>query len=99
MKGKYHEATFQEKRNALDVLGFRAYVHPDTEEAPLRPFVETDHEWLTLSAASEATRIHKNTLYYHIGAGELTAHRRNMPLTLIRREEIIKFSNDPRLNL
>jgi site-specific DNA recombinase len=28
MRGKYHEATFQEKRNALDVLGVKVYIHP-----------------------------------------------------------------------
>ncbi len=44
-----------------------------------------------MSEASEATSIHKNTLYYHIGAGELAAQRRNVPLTVIRREEVIKF--------
>jgi site-specific DNA recombinase len=27
MKGKYHKATFQEKRNALDVLGVKVYIH------------------------------------------------------------------------
>jgi site-specific DNA recombinase len=91
MKGGYHEATFKEKRNALDVLGVKVYIHPDTEEAPARPFVETDQEWLTVSEASAATGIHKNTLYYHIGTGELTAQRRNVPLLVIRREEVIKF--------
>ena len=30
MKGKYHKATFQEKRNALDVLGVKVYIHPKT---------------------------------------------------------------------
>jgi site-specific DNA recombinase len=91
MKGKYHEATFQEKRNALDVLGAKVYVHPDTEEAPSRPLIETDQEWLTVSEASAMTGIHKNTLYYHIRAGELIAQRRNVPLTVIRRKEVIKF--------
>ena len=28
MKGKYQQATFQEKRNALDVLGVKVYIHP-----------------------------------------------------------------------
>src|SRR5258708_7060857 len=44
-----------------------------------------------VSEASEATSIHKNTLYYHIGAGELAAQRRNEPVTVSRREEVIKF--------
>ncbi len=28
MKGRYHTATFKEKRNALDVLGVKVYIHP-----------------------------------------------------------------------
>ncbi len=91
MKGKYHEATFKEKRNALDVLGVKVYVHPDTDEAPARPLIEADQEWLTVPEASVLSGIHKNTLFYHIGAGELVAQRRNVPLTVIRREEVIRF--------
>src|SRR5260370_37901027 len=52
-----------------------------------------------VSEASEATSIHKNTLYYHIGAGELTSQRRNVPLTVIRREEVIKFLEASRRNV
>jgi hypothetical protein len=99
MKGKYHEATFKEKRNALDVLGVKVYIYPDTEEAPARQFVETDQEWLTVRDASQATGIHKNTLYYHIGAGELAAQRRTVPFTVIRREEVIKFLEATRRNV
>ena len=29
MKGRYHEATFQEKRNTLDILGVKVYIHPN----------------------------------------------------------------------
>ena len=99
MKDKYHEATFLEKRNALDVLGVKVYIHPDTVEVPPKPSIQTDQEWLTVSEASEATGIHKNTLYYHIGAGELAAQRRNVPLTVIRREEVIKFLEATRRNV
>ncbi len=31
MKGKYHEATFQEKRNALEVLGVKVYIRPPAQ--------------------------------------------------------------------
>jgi hypothetical protein len=27
IRGKYHKATFQEKRNALEVLGVKVYIH------------------------------------------------------------------------
>lgn len=91
MKGKYHKATFKEKRNALIVLGVKVYIHPDTEEAPQRPPVETDHQWLTVGEASELTGIHKNTLYYHMGTEELASQDWNVPLTVLPRGEVIKF--------
>ncbi len=90
MKGKYHEATFTEKRNALDVLGVKVYIHPDTQELPLIQ-VETEQEWLTVGEASELTGINKNTLYVNIHNGVLKAENRGDPLTVIHREEVIKY--------
>ncbi len=75
------------------------YVHPDTVEAPARTTVETDQAWLTVSEASAATGIHKNTLYYHIEAGELAAQRRDVPLTVISWEQVMKFLAATRRNV
>ena len=91
MRGRYHEATFKEKRNALDVLGVKVYIHPDNGEAPQWPLVETDQEWLSLGEAAEATGLAESTLNYHILAGELKAHRRPLPQKVVHREELVKF--------
>ena len=63
MKGKYHEATFKEKRNALDVLSVKVYVHPVAEEAPRIPTVETDKEWLSLA---EQERDHRPVFFLFV---------------------------------
>jgi site-specific DNA recombinase len=90
MKGKYHEATFTEKRNALDVLGVKVYIRPDTQELPLIQ-VDTEQEWLTVGEASELTGISKNTLYVNIHNGVLKAENRGDPLTVLHRNEVIKY--------
>ena len=53
MKGKYHEATFKEKRNALDVLGVTVQVSPAVQASPAVTHVVTDKEWLSLVEAGE----------------------------------------------
>ncbi len=95
MKGKYHQASFLEKRNAGRTWR-EGVMHPDADEAPQRSLIETDQEWLTISEASELTGIHKNTLFYHIGTGELRAPKRSVPLAVIHRDEVAKFLKDKR---
>ena len=90
MKGKYHEATFQEKRNALEVLGVKVYIHPATE-TPSREPVVTEQEWLSIPEASALTGISQTTLFYHIHHETLTAHSRNIPLTVIHRDELARY--------
>jgi site-specific DNA recombinase len=91
MRGKYHEATFQEKRNALDVLGVKVYIHPDAQKASGTLTIESGQEWFSVGEASEVTEIGKNTLYYHIYAGNLEVHKRNVPLTVIHRDELAAY--------
>ncbi len=90
MKGRYEEATFQEKRNALEVLGVKVYVHPPAE-TPSRAPVVTEQEWLSVSEASALTGIGQTTLFYHIHHEMLTAHSRNIPMTVIHRDELARY--------
>ncbi|HLZ56625.1 MAG TPA: hypothetical protein VKR06_06730 [Ktedonosporobacter sp.] len=54
MRGKYHKATFQEKRNALEVLGVKVYIYKlagrnkkiEITYSPLFTGVHTSHEVL-----------------------------------------------------
>jgi len=61
MKGRYHEATFKEKRNALDVLGVTVTVHSCDKEISLARHVETAKEWLSLTEAAELAAIDMST--------------------------------------
>jgi site-specific DNA recombinase len=97
MKGHYHEATFQEKRNALDVLGVKVYVlEAPSMSAPLQ--IDGEQEWFTEAEAGEATGISKFTLIYHMSAGNLKAEKRLVPLMIIHRNEVAKFIAQERVN-
>jgi site-specific DNA recombinase len=91
MQGRYHKATFREKRNALDVLGVKVYVHPTPDDRPSYIPIETDQEWLSIPETSELTGISQTTLNYHIQHGTLTIHQRNIPLTVIHRDELVRY--------
>ena len=83
MKGRYHEATFKEKRNALEMLGVKVYITPDRQEAPTYAPIETDQEWLIVPEASRLTGIKQSSLIHHIRSGNLKSERRSIPQTVI----------------
>ncbi len=101
MRGRYHEASFAEKRNALDVLGVRVYVHPDRYEAPEPMTINTEQEWLTVKGAAKLTGIAQRTLRAHIQRGNLATHTRIIPLTVIHRDEMARYlkGKRPEVNL
>jgi hypothetical protein len=84
------EATFQEKRNALEVLGVKVYIHPPAATPHWEPVVN-DQEWLSIPEASALTGISQSSLFYHIRHETLTAHSRNVPMTLIHRDELARY--------
>jgi hypothetical protein len=98
MKGRYHEATFQDKRNALDVLGVKVSIRPDTPGDPDQMVIESEQEWFTAGEAAELTGISKHTLIYHIKAGSLKTEKRPVPMTVIPREEVERFVATERRN-
>jgi hypothetical protein len=69
MKGKYHEATFKEKRNALDVLGVTVTISPAVHPAPPVTLIETDKEWLSLVEAGRLAGIDPDILSYRASRG------------------------------
>lgn len=90
MRGKYHQATFQEKRNALDVLGVKVYIHPAPEEME-RISVETEEEWLSIPEAVKLTGFAETTLRAHIATGELNTHIRTVPMPNVHRDELARY--------
>jgi site-specific DNA recombinase len=99
MKGKYHQATFQEKRNVLDVLGVKVYIHPDMQETSGLAPVETDQEWLTVREAAEMTDIGIRTLASHVQGGTLHARREDVYPMVIHRDELNRFLRESPIRL
>ena len=91
MRGRYHEATFQEMRNALDVLGVKVRVRSDEKGTPPLPPVQTDQEWLSLSEASALTGIHANSLLLHVRGGDLKSQKMSTPHYIFHRDEIVRY--------
>jgi hypothetical protein len=77
MKGKYHEATFKEKRNALDVLGVTVTINPAVHPAPPVTLIETDKEWLSLVEAGRLAGIDPDILSYRVSRGEFVTTKRD----------------------
>ena len=91
MKGRYHEASFKEKRNAIEVLGVKVYISPDTQEAPSYAPIETDREWMILPEAAKLTGINLGTLTHHVRKGNIKSERREVPTMVLHKDEVAKF--------
>src|SRR5258708_33194178 len=92
MRGRYHEATFQEKRNALDVLGVKVYVYqnkPD-HEAMLEVIQKKQQEWFSVPEAAQLTGIASSTLYNCAREGRLQTQLRESSV-FIHRDMLISF--------
>jgi site-specific DNA recombinase len=90
MKGRYHEATFQEKRNALDVLGVRVTIHPRPTELPPPQQLATEQQWFTLKETAHVINMSSRTLTQAIHDAKLLVNRSVYPY-LIHRDEINRF--------
>jgi site-specific DNA recombinase len=93
MKGRYHEATFKEQRNALDVLGVTVHVSAPATVTPAVTHVEADKEWLSLVEAGELTGIDPKVLSYRAGKGEFVTTKREEShrCTYVHRDELNRW--------
>ena len=93
MKGRYHEATFKEKRNALVVLGVRVTASATPQVEPLTRQIDTDKEWLSLVEAAALTGIDAKSLSYRASKGEFATTRRDESrrCTYVHRDELNRF--------
>ena len=91
MQGRYNEATFQKKRNAIDVLGVRVYVSPRTDLDFTKPLIETDKEWLNITEISTITGIHRNSLMLHVHKGTLPSEKMVVQRIIIQRDEVQRY--------
>ncbi len=96
MKGKYHEATFKEKRNALDVLGVTVTVSAPQQVTPITTRVETDKEWLSLVEAGQLTGIDPKIFSYRATRREFETVKRDESrrCTYVHRDELNRWLAD-----
>jgi hypothetical protein len=96
MKGRYHEATFKEQRNALDILGVMVTVSPAGQAKPVITQVATDKEWLSLAEAAGLAGLDPRTLGYRASKGEFATMKRDESrrCTYVHRDELNRFLAD-----
>ncbi len=93
MRGRYENATFQEKRNALEVLGVRVTVHGPAETYGLSSDasdIEEKQEWFSAKEAARLLGVHAKTIHFYRRNGVITEYKHE-PFLLVHRDELLKL--------
>ncbi len=91
MRGRYESATFQEKRNALEVLGVKVIVHdPVNTYGPSPNTPPEGKEWFTAKEAGRFLGVHPKTIRFYRKNGTITNYR-EVPHLLIHKDDIMKL--------
>jgi len=93
MRGRYEKATFQEKRNALEVLGVRVVVHEPTDTYGLPSDalgIGNGQEWFSAKEAGKLLGVHAKTIRFYQKNGTITNYKEE-PFLLVHRDELLKL--------
>lgn len=93
MQGRYEQATFQEKRNAIEVLGVRVVVHEPIDAYGLREenaAVGEGQEWFSAREAAAVLGVTSKTIHRYPHEGTIT-HYKEEPHLLVHRDELLKL--------
>jgi len=93
MRGRYENASFQEKRNALEVLGVRVMVHEPTDTYGLSSEaldIGDGQEWFSAREAGHFLGVHAKTIRFYQKNGTIT-HYKEEPFLLVHRDELLKL--------
>ncbi len=93
MHGCYEHATFQEKRNALEVLGVRVVVREPTVTYGLSAdelFIAEGQEWFTPKEAAIILGVSTKTIYTYKRNGTIERYLEE-PVLLVHRDELLKL--------
>jgi hypothetical protein len=93
MHGRYENATFQEKRNAIEVLGVRVIVHDPVETYGLSSDasgIEEGQEWFSAKEAGRLLGVHASTIRFYQKNGTITNYKEE-PFLLVHRDELLKL--------
>ncbi len=93
MRGRYENATFQEKRNALEVLGVRVMVHDPIEAYSLPSDtlnIGEGQEWFSAKEAGRLLGVHASTIRFYQKHGTITNYKEE-PFLLVHRDELLRL--------
>jgi len=93
MRGRYDKATFQEKRNAIEVLGVRVVVHEPLETYGISSDAsdtESDQEWFSAREAARLLGVDRKTIYFYQRNGTIAKYKYE-PFLLVHRDELLKL--------
>jgi site-specific DNA recombinase len=93
MRGRYDKATFQEKRNALDVLGVRVLVYEPTETYGLSSAasdIDEKQEWFSAKEAGRILGVHAMTIRRYQKNDIITQYKEG-PGLLVHRDDVLRL--------
>ncbi len=93
MCGRYEHASFQEKRNALEVLGVRVMVHEPTDTYGLASDalgIGEGQEWFSAKEAGHFLGVHAKTIRFYQKHGTITKYKEE-PFLLDHRDELLRL--------
>jgi hypothetical protein len=93
MRGRYENASFQEKRNALEVLGVRVMVHEPVETYGLSSDasgIAEEQEWFSARDAFRLLGVHSKTIHFYRRNGTISNYKHE-PFLLVHRDELLKL--------
>ncbi|MFL5626561.1 MAG: recombinase family protein [Ktedonobacteraceae bacterium] len=93
MRGRYENATFQEKRNALEVLSVRVMVHDPVEtygSSSDALDIAEGQEWFSAKEAGRFLGVHSKTIRFYQKNGTITNYKEE-PFLLVHRDELLKL--------
>lgn len=91
----YDQASFQEKRNALDVLGVRVVVQEPVETYGIPSDVDnisSGQEWFSAKEAARLLGVNAKTIHFYRKNGTITNYKYE-PFLLVYRDELLKLRN------
>ncbi len=93
MRGRYEHASFQEKRNALEVLGVRVMVHEPTDTYGVASDaldIGDGQEWFSAKEAGHFLGVRAKTIRFYQKNGTITQYKEE-PFLLVHRDELLKL--------
>lgn len=90
MHGRYENATFKEKRNALAILGVKVFIAP-REPNTCTVTVDSEQEWFSIPEAADATPVSLASIRRYIQSGHIRTEERGVAAVGVLRDELKRY--------